>query len=494
MLSIVESLRERAVRHPERLALMQGDTRMTYGELWSRVLAVASRFSELGVRSGERVLLAAPSDPGFVQAYFAAHWLGAVAVPVDPGASANRRDDVARRTRPILAVGTDARDWATADCPVITGDSLKMLPSGNGPDVNAPALDSLADIIFTTGTTGRSKGVRLAHRNLAAAAGHINTVMGTTEDDVEVVPIPLYQTFGLGRLRCVLAAGGSIALVQGFRLPGEIFSALKSYRATGLVGVPAGFAILLRFGIRGLGPFASQLRYVEIGSAPMPLEHKQKLMELLPRTALFMHYGLTEASRSAFIEFHRHHDRLHTAGKPAPGVSMAIRDEAGADCPPGVPGGLWICGAHVSPGYWDDPELSARNFVDGWVRTGDMAHLDGEGFVRLQGRLDDIINVGGYKVSPDEVERVLETHPGVAEAACIGIPDPRGIAGQVVRAYLVTKAGQPQALTNELSDWVTERLESYKIPVEYVWVPMLPRTESGKLMRVVLRKEFPAGN
>jgi len=145
--------------------------------------------------------------------------------------------------------------------------------------------------------------VQLTQRNLAAAAVHINAVIGTTESDTDVVPIPLYHAFGLGRLRCVLCAGGAVVLIQGFRLPGEIFAALERYAATGLVGVPAGFAILLQFGERGLGPFARQLRYIEIGSAPMPLEHKKLLMKLLPHTKLFMHYGLTEAARSGSASF-----------------------------------------------------------------------------------------------------------------------------------------------------------------------------------------------
>jgi len=199
-----------------------------------------------------------------------------------------------------------------------------------------------------------------------------------------------------------------------------------------------------------------------------------------------MHYGLTEATRSAFIEFHRDSAHLETVGKPAPGVQVEVRDENGKARGLGVRGMLWVGGAHVSPGYWDDAGVSAATFAEGWVRTGDVAHVDEAGFIHLHGRYDDIVNVGGAKVAPDEVERVLSEHPAVSEAACVGMPDPRGIAGQVLRAFLVPAADQPPPSDLELSRWVAQQLEPYKVPALYDWVSALPRTASGKLLRTKL--------
>jgi long-chain acyl-CoA synthetase len=472
--TIIEAVAERAGLHPDRPALIAGSRIVTYGRLWNRASAAAAAFGRAGVEPGDRILLAAPSSPAFAYGYLGAHLRGAVTVPLDPHAPLPRREELVRRAAPTLAFGPGFRDL----------EELESIPDA-GPPASRPGTDSPADLLFTTGTTGRPKGVRLLHRNLAAAARHINAVIGIREEDVEVVPLPLYHSFGLGRLRCALIAGATLVLVDGFKLPGEIFSALDKHRATGLVGVPAGFAVLLRFGARGLGPSADRLRYVEIGSAPMPLAHKKSLMELLPRTELWMHYGLTEASRSAFIEFHRHKDRLETIGKPAPGVRLQVRSEEGSELGAGQSGVLWISGGHVSPGYWDDAELESRVHRDGWLCTGDVAEIGADGFVTLHGRRDDMINVGGYNVSPDEVERVLEEHPGVREAACVGMADPRQIAGQVVLAFLVRKAGG--ASDADLSSWVSGRLETYKVPVQYRWVDALPRTASGKLVRAKLR-------
>ena len=483
--SVVETLGRRAALHPDRVALIAGPQQVSYRELWERTLAAAQEFSRCGVSRGDRVLLSAPSVPAFSYGYFATHLLGAIAVVLDPNAPPTRRDELYSRTTPKLVIG-DNPETHSGQCPFRSIADIDTLQrTGTVPAL--PKLDETADLMFTTGTTGRPKGVRLTHGNLAAAAFHINAVIENGDQDVEVLPLPLNHSFGLGRLRCNLVAGGTVVLVDGFRLPGEIFSAIEKHRATGLVGVPAGFAVLLRFGARGLGPFAHQLQYVEIGSAPMPAEQKLALMELLPTTRLWMHYGLTEASRSLFIEFHRHREQLDSVGVAAPGVHLSVRRDDGSACNTGESGLLWIGGPHVAKGYWDDPDYDSRAFSGGYVCSGDIAHIGVNGYVYLHGRKDDMINVGGFNVSPDEIEQVLALHPGVREAACVGMPDPKNISGHVLHAYLVRDSGHRQPADVELSDWIRIRLEAYKIPIQYRWIESLPRTTSGKLMRATLR-------
>lgn len=483
---MVDILRQRAAGRPEHDALIAGDRRVSYGELWEKVVSAACMLADEGVRPGDRVLLAASSTPAFAFGYLATHLVGGTAVPLDPAAPAARRNELIRRSRPALSFGTRA-DSLPELGEVRAIDELERLPTATR-DFPPVPLEAPADLLFTTGTTGRSKGVRLRHRHLVAAASHINTVIQNGDHDVEVVPLPLNHSFGLARLRCNILAGGTVVLVEGFRMPGEIFAALDRHSATGLVGVPAGFAVLLRFGARGLGLFADQLRYIEIGSAAMPEDHKRQLMDMLPNTALWMHYGLTEASRSAFIEFHRHARRLDTIGKPSPGVEVQVRAGDGTVLPTDEPGLLWIRGPHVADEYWEDPELTAAAFDDGWLKTGDVAEVSVDGLITLHGRRDDMINVGGFNVSPVEPETVLGKHLAIAEAACIGVPDPRGISGQVVKAFLVAGRDEPLPTDQEISRWVGEYLEPYKVPIQYEWIDALPRTGSGKLVRANLRR------
>jgi long-chain acyl-CoA synthetase len=488
VVSLAEALWRRASRRPDPPALMSAERTITYGELWERAAAAAAFFAKRGVDPTDRVLLMARSIPAFAFAYFATHLARAVAVPIDDAAPAHRLRELVRRTRPKLVIAADAGFQETVpDAKVVTYGELERLPPGELPAA-MPKKDDLADVLFTSGTTEMPKGVMLTHGGIAAAAANINSVIGNGEDDIEVVPMPLNHSFGLARLRCCVLAGGSVVFSSGARMPGEIFTALERHRATGLVGVPAAFAMLLRFGERGLGAYADCLRYVEIGSAPMPLAHKRRLMELLPRTALWMHYGLTEASRSTFLEFHRHADKLHTVGRPSPGVEVGIRDEGGREVGVEQLGVLYLRSPAMATGYWGDPALTAATFADGWVCTGDVGHLDDEGFLHLHGRRDDMINVGGNNVSPEEVERVLTEHAAVGDAACIAIPDPKGFGGSAVKAFLVAAASSgPAPSRRELRRWVSSRLERYKVPTEYEWIPSIPRTSSGKIHRASLR-------
>lgn len=490
METVAEALFHRAVERPAHPAIVTADRSRTlsYGELWERASALACYLDAHGVEAGDRVMLAAASSPEFAVAYFATHLARAVAVPVDGSAPLPRLRDLAQRVDPKLVIGNGSIQGARdAAIPSLTLEEVRQLPATRSNSVAFPSAPALADLMFTTGTTGRPKGVMVSHANVASAARHINQVIGNGERDVEVLPLPLNHSFGLMRLRCNVLSGGTVVLCQGFRMPGEIFSALTDHAATGLVGVPAGFAVLLRFGERGLGTVAERLRYVEIGSAPMPIEHKQGLMQLLPKTALWMHYGLTEASRSTFLELHRDRDRLTTIGKPSPGVRVSVRTEQGQELGSGQHGTLWLSGGAVARGYWQDPDLSARVFVDGWVCTGDVASVDAAGYIHLHGRRDDMINVGGYNVAPDEVERVLCEHPAIADAACVAIDDPRGISGSAIRACLVARPGAAPPPARELSDWLAQRLEHYRIPARYDWMDAIPRTASGKIQRASLR-------
>ncbi|MHC4817256.1 MAG: class I adenylate-forming enzyme family protein, partial [Planctomycetota bacterium] len=224
------------------------------------------------------------------------------------------------------------------------------------------------------------------------------------------------------------------------------------------------------------------------GSAPMPLATKQLLIKILPRTRVWMHYGLTEASRCTFIEFHDSQDFLDSIGKPTPNVEVRVVDEQNRDLPHGAPGEIIVKGGMVTAGYWQDPERTAKTLVDGWLHTGDLGYKDDQGYVYLHGRKGDMINVGGFNVSPVEVEEVLAQHAAIEQGACIGIPDPSEVSGEVVKVFLVPTNGQAKPSRRELVDWLKPRLEPYKVPAAVEWVDSLPKTGSGKLQRGVLRE------
>ena len=488
-----DSIVARVFRHAghagAREALVCGATRITYAELAERVLSVARCWREEGVQRGDRILLAATTSPGYVFGYFAAHVLGAIAIPVDPAAATARIARIAGQVQPARVYLPSAveRDGLSARAMADVDRMSLERREGTPFDWRAPGANDIADLIFTTGTTGAPKGVVLSHGNIRAAADSINAFVGNSASDREVIPLPLSLSFGLGRLRCVLSAGGCLVLVDGMMFAEPVLEALTTERATGFCFVPSGLALLLRLTGDKLGEFADRLSYIEIGSAPMPREHKTRLMALLPKTRICMHYGLTEGSRSAFIEFHADQDHLDSVGRASPGVEIRIWDPAGRPVPDGDTGEICVRGGHVMQGYWHNEQETAIALRDGWLHTGDIGRKDAGGYVYLVGREKELINVGGRKVIPAEVESVLCEHPAVSECACVAVPDPGGLSEEAVKACLVPSGGERPS-PRDFARFLRGRLEPYKFPSVYEWVAEIPKTASGKIQRQLLAR------
>jgi len=482
---ITQSLRRHAANQASKPAVISGNSTFTYGQLWAYALATASWLASRGVKPRDRVvILVAPNDPWFAVAYFGAHLAGAAAIPLDLKGAETTTLAVQEQVAPAfllagavldelkthLADGANTQDLAALE---------QRLP------VVSP--DETADILFTSGSTGQPKGVVLTHANIAAAAHNITTFIGNTGDDREVVTVPLNHSFGLGRLRCNILAGGTLIIVPGLTFPSLVFKALAAHQATGLACVPTGVAVLIKVGGERLGEFAATIRYMELGSARMEEAAKRAIMSLLPSTRICMHYGLTEASRSAFMEFHADESRLESVGRATPNVSISIADETGKPLGSGESGRIRIKAATVMKEYWRDPQRTAQVFDrEGWFDTGDLGYLDAAGYLFLQGRVDDVINVGGKKVYPVTVEEAAMLYSGVVEAACVGKSDPDGLLGEVPVLYVVQQAGAGVD-SAALLQFLAGRVELYAVPRFVRFVDAIPRTGSGKPQRVLLK-------
>jgi long-chain acyl-CoA synthetase len=437
-----------------------------------------------GVKPGDRVVLAAPREPEFLYGYFACHLLQAIAVPHEPDIAPARLQDVVKLLRPRIILTKSQTPVKTLECRSLglaRFSHSAVLPPAD--EFVEPNPEDPADVLLTSGTTGKPKGVILTHQNILAAARNINQFIGNRAEDREGLALPLSHSFGLGRVRCQILAGGALILTRGFQFPKEMFEAIRNWKATGISFVPAAWTVLTRLTGEKLAEFSPELRYIEIGSAPMPRLEKERLIRLFPRTRICMHYGLTEASRSAFIEFHQSKDRLDSIGRPAPNVEIRIVDEEGHELGPHKVGKIQICGEHVMEGYWDDH--CGQRLQGEWLCSGDLGYQDQDGYLYVCGREDDVINVGGRKVHPTEVEQALIGHECIAHAVCVGTPDP--ITGEAVRAVLVAKGGHsPLPCPETLASFLRTRLEEYKIPVAFDWVSSIPMNSSGKVKRRVV--------
>jgi long-chain acyl-CoA synthetase len=441
--------------------------------------------SRYNLSKGDAVILAANKQLSFVSVYFACHLLGVTVLPLAPDINEKRLSLIAGRTAPKLSVGLGSEKLI---CEQVGLEAFEgFMDACDITTVTFPDMDNVADIIFTTGTTGEPKGVTLSQKNIEAAAKNINTFIQNTSDDVEMLALPISHSFGLGRLRCAISNGQTVVILGSFANMKRFFRFMEEYQVTGFGMVPASWAMIRKLSDLKIAEYAKQLHYIEIGSAPMPLEEKLTLIDILPQTRICMHYGLTEASRSAFMEFHEEKDFLDTIGKQSPNMYIEIRDENGVRVADGTEGEICVKGDAVTAGYYKMPEVNETSFFGEYFRTGDWGVRSSDGHIRLCSRKKELINVGGKKVSPLEVEELLMKLDFVDDCACIAIPDPGRVLGEVVKAYIVTTQSD-RVVKEEINRAIAPQIEDYKLPVEYEVTDAIPKTSSGKVQRLLLKK------
>lgn len=482
MKTIEEQIFDHVQNTPDKVALISGDTEIIYSQLWDYCLCAAEKLKQdYHLKKGDRVILSAAGNIEFVYAYFGVHIAGGICVPIDPDTNQTRFEYIEKSTTPVCVMGLlhNVQKETIPFTDVVNGTSKASYV--------APEQGQVADILFTTGTTGAPKGVALSYNNLSAAARNINAFIGNTSSDVELLALPVSHSFGLGRLRCSLSKGATVVMLGTFANVKKFFKEMARCQVTMFAMVPASWGFIKKMSGKYIGKFAEQLKFIEIGSSFMPVEDKELLMSLLPNTRICMHYGSTEASRSAFMEFHTYKDNLLSIGKASPNVEIKIFTSQGTPAALGEEGEVCVKGEHVTCSYWNEtPERFASDFYDGYFRTGDCGTMDAEGNIYLKSRIKEMINVGGKKVSPMEVEDILNTIPGIKESACIGIPDPGIVLGEVVKAFIVA---DDNLSDEEIMQQLRPQLEVYKLPVEIERINAIPKTGSGKIQRLSLKKK-----
>jgi long-chain acyl-CoA synthetase len=504
----------------------------SYRTLHAEARAFAGWLQSRGIAKGDRVGLFLPNVPIYVSAYYGAMIAGATVVNFSPlytvaELSAQVADSGARMlitidSAALLPTALAVLEGTALDT-LVVGSLATMLPWYKGLALRlvgrkaltpiparadvvhwaavrqgsalAPvAIDPLRDLAllqYTGGTTGTPKGAMLTHQNLSANARQVNAIdPDAGRRDVIMGALPLFHVFAN---TCVLnrtvANGGCIAMVPRFDA-GQVLKTLKRSRATAFPGVPTMFQALLDHPDFSAAAFAD-VRVCIAGGAPLAAPLKARF-EAASGTRLVEGYGLTECSGVASVNPYEGEDRPGTIGQPLPGTGIRLLDKEDPlrDAPPGEPGELAIQGPQVMQGYWQRPEAAAAAFAerpDGrWLRTGDVARIDAQGYVQIVDRIKDMIAVGGFKVFPSQVEDVLLEHPAVKEALVIGMAD--DYLGEVPRAYVTLNqgAGEDGAV---LKDWLNSRMGKHERVDAVVVRESLPKTMIGKLDRKALRAE-----
>ena len=480
---LLQALLRHAENMPEKGAIILNDKTVTYAELLSLTRKAASLLEKRGIKAGDRIILSAQKDLEFIYLYFGAHILGVTNVIVDPSSNKERIYYIEHHVQPAYSFGYNSENVTSC-----TFDVLNLSQEAEYIDDSPANLtsDSIAEILFTTGTTGSPKGVCLSYANIYASADNVNGFVQNGADDVEILGLPICHSFGLGTIRCNIIKGATVVVLGNFAKVRQFFKAIEQYHGTGFRVVPAAWTYIRKISGRRIEKYASQIRYIEIGSAAMTIEAKKELLEMFPTTRICMHYGLTEASRNCFIEFH---DTAHldSIGRPVnKNVDIRIFGDKGDILKDGLTGEICVKGNMVLLKYLEDADTKLA-FHGDYFRTGDTGYMSKDGYLYLMGREKELINVGGKKVSPMEVEDA-NCALGVGDCICVGVPDEKGLLGEVVKAFILKDS--TDLTFEEIDSLLSSRLELYKRPVAYDWIDQIPTTSSGKKQRIKLKEHI----
>jgi acyl-CoA synthetase (AMP-forming)/AMP-acid ligase II len=475
-----------------RTALLIPETgaRVSYESLRRQVAQAAGIFAGAGIQNGDRVAMALPNGPAVIVSFLAASVAGTAAplnpayryeefcfyledtnarlliLPADAPADHAARRAAAERNIPVLTAETDATGAVRISGAAVTRPA------------SPPASDDVALILHTSGSTGRPKRVPLKHVNLALSARNIVSTYALSPDDVSLCLMPLFHVHGLvASTLSTLLSGGTVAVPARFN-PLSFWRTARDSGATWYSAVPTIHQLILGRSATGKPAGAERLRFVRSCSAPLAVETAEKL-EALFGTPVLEAYGMTEASHQmASNPLPPQARKFGTVGM-ATGIQIGIMTGAGDLASTGAKGEVVIQGPSVIRAYENNPEADAKSFVNGWFRTGDEGILDAEGYLQLTGRLKEMINRGGEKIAPREIDEVLLTHPMVSEAVCFGIPHPTW--GEEVAAAVVLHDAATEAA---LIAYCRDRLADFKCPKKIYIVDSIPRTATGKVQRL----------
>jgi fatty-acyl-CoA synthase len=474
---------------PDRVAVVHGDDKLTYRQLHERATRMAHVLAGLGVTGGDRVAYLGPNEPAFLETLFGTGLVGGIFVPLNTRLAAPELAYIlADSGASVLVHAPTHAEHAAAlrdSVPHVLDRETyeRLLADAPADPVDEPVdQDDVAVIMYTSGTTGRPKGAALSHANI-----HWNTVnllidVDLAGDEVTLVNAPMFHVAALNQTVLPTLLKGGTVVLDSFD-PVRALATIAHHRVTYLFGVPAMFQAVAATPDWPTADLSS-VRTMICGGAPVP---EQVITTYQERGLVFLQgYGLTESSPSGLFLRAAESDRVGSAGTPCFFTDVRVVDADGNDVRTGEPGEVLLHGPNVMTGYWGKPEAtSAVLSGNGWLRTGDIAIVDEEGFLYIRDRIKDVIISGGENIYPAEVEDVLHKPPAGTDCAVIGVPDEKW--GEVGRAIVV--AHDPVA-QEELLTFLNGRIARYKIPKSVVFADTLPRTASGKLLKSALRQNF----
>ena len=484
--SIIENLARHASNNPRKLCLVDEKKAMNYSEVWAAAYGLSQHLVNDGLKSGDHVVVECNQSVDYMICDFAIQLAGAIFVPLEKNAALARIVEIATDTDAVLYIGKEDVSEALPSIKTMNIDDAANYPiAANPDDVKFPASSDVAEILFSTGTTGKSKGIVLTHGNDVAIAENVCTGLKMKPNNVEVIPMPTSHSHGLRRTYSNLANGSSVVFVAKITLLKKMFQMMDDYGATSMDLSPSMLSIIFKMSRDRIGDYADRMDYVQLGSAPLPEEDKKHLARLLPKTRLYNFYGSTEAGCSCLLDFNEAPGKKGCIGKPAVNAHFIVVDENHNEIKssPDNLGFLASSGAINMKEYFKAPELTKEAMPNGdYIYTKDLGYIDEEGYVYMLGRKDDVINYAGIKISPEELEALIVKNDWIKDCAIIPVKD--DLTGQAPKLYIVI-ADEAKDLFDmkQFKVFLAEAIDANKQPKFIELIDEIPRTFNGKIIR-----------
>ncbi|MBO9129273.1 o-succinylbenzoate--CoA ligase [Bacillus sp. 165] len=486
MVRVLGDIFEKEAAH---IAMIYKDKKINYAELQKNVDKYAVYLKQLGVRKGDCVALSCQNSPEFVYSYFGVTQAGATVIPMN----------LMLTLKEIEYIFSDAKvkTWIIhrnifekiniPEEKVIAALDLETLivvdeEFTDSIASNKQALevqmyeDDVCTILYTSGTTGKPKGVMLTHKNLLSNADSLIELFHVNQEDKFLCVLPFFHTFGFTvTILAPLLAGATLVISETFN-PKEVINNLNEEKITIFSGVPSMYVLLCKHIQKHKLKFP-HIRHGVSAGASLPMEIGRAFLDIFP---IAEGYGLTETAPTVTVNCSNDVNKLGSVGLPIPGVEVKIVDDRGKALPTGIVGELVVKGPNVMKGYLNQPEATEEALVNGWLYTGDLARVDKDGFIYIVDRKKDLIITSGLNVYPREVEEVIYEHPDVFECAVVGVDE--GTRGEVVKAFIVPK--EEKTITKEdMLGFLKDKLASYKVPRIIEFTDSLPKNATGKILK-----------
>ncbi len=481
--TILHYIQKYAQTQPDTMAVCELRKSVTYKEYWGSIRKTAGVLMGMGIRKGDHVMLRCTQNIDYLIVFSALQYMQALVIPVEKSTSAERVLEIGERVDSECLISDKEADGISS---IKIKDIIARAKDADEADLELPGENDRSMLLFTTGTTGSSKGVVMLHRGEVGIAGNVIEGTSMKKGNVEIIPMPLNHSFGIRRYQSDMVNGGTVCLMDGMVFIGTLWKLVEKYGATSMAISPASLGMIFHLSDERIADYADQLDYIQIGSAPLAEADKEKLLRLLPDTRLYNFYGSSEAGCACILEFSGNGNKTGCIGRPTVNSIVRFTDDAGnvvENGSPEAPALLSWGGSIVMEGYYNDPDFTAETLVGGYVRTKDLAYLDEDGDCILVGRADDVINYGGSKISPAEIENLALGYEYIDDVAFTSISDP--ITGELPVILVIQKDGYDEA---EFERFLTDRLESYKLPRKYIYVDNIPKTFKGSVLRKEVRK------